>query len=45
LPGIGNDILESWSSSFSGWHDNVCTQVSGTIMGGTETDTAWLRWR
>jgi Ca2+-binding RTX toxin-like protein len=38
--GRGNDILESWSSSFNGWHDNVCNQVSDTIIGGRRTDTA-----
>ena len=43
--GSGNDYIESWSSSFNGWHANVCATDYGsssadTVVGGTEIDTA-----
>jgi Ca2+-binding RTX toxin-like protein len=38
--GPGNDYLESWSSSFDGWHGNVCSSVADSVAGGTGTDTA-----
>jgi Ca2+-binding RTX toxin-like protein len=38
--GAGNDYLESWSSSFEGWHGNVCADVADQIVGAGGTDTA-----
>lgn len=41
--GSGNDYLESWSSSFEGWHGNVCSDnwtTADVLTGGTGTDTA-----
>jgi Ca2+-binding RTX toxin-like protein len=38
--GAGDDYLESWSSSFDGWHSNVCSSVADQAFGGTGTDTA-----
>ena len=38
--GAGNDYLESWSSSFEGWHGELCTFVADKVVGGTGTDTA-----
>lgn len=38
--GSGNDYLESWSSSFEGWHGNVCNAVADKLIGGIGTDTA-----
>ena len=40
--GRGNDYLESWSSSFDGWHQNVCNSVADTAVGSTGNDTAQL---
>lgn len=40
--GPGSDYLESWSSSFEGWHGNVCNQVSDHVIGGDGRDTAQL---
>jgi Ca2+-binding RTX toxin-like protein len=38
--GAGRDYLESWSSSFEGWHGNVCNQVGDNVVGGAGVDTA-----
>jgi Ca2+-binding RTX toxin-like protein len=45
--GGGNDYLESWSSSYSGWHGSLCgtttaigPYVADQIVGATGTDTA-----
>jgi Ca2+-binding RTX toxin-like protein len=38
--GGGKDYLESWSSSFEGWHGNVCSSVADRVAGGNGTDTA-----
>jgi RTX calcium-binding nonapeptide repeat (4 copies) len=38
--GAGDDYLESWSSSFEGWHGNVCSFVADHVVGGDGTDTA-----
>lgn len=36
--GPGADYLESWSSSFDGWHSNLCSSVSDNINGGLDYD-------
>lgn len=38
--GAGDDYLESWSSSFEGWHGHLCSSVADRVSGGTGTDTA-----
>ena len=38
--GAGNDYLESWSSSFEGWHGNVCADVADQVVGARGRDTA-----
>jgi len=38
--GAANDYLESYSSSFEGYGDNVCGSVADQIVGGTGTDSA-----
>lgn len=38
--GPGEDALESWSSSFEGWHGNVCDQISDLVIGGGAADVA-----
>lgn len=38
--GGGADYLESWSSSFDGWHGNVCSSVADRLSGGAGVDTA-----
>ena len=46
LGGGGDDYLESWSSSFEGWHGNVCAVYFGDsashdrVNGGLGEDTA-----
>lgn len=38
--GSGDDYMESWSSSFEGWHGNVCNFVADQVVGSTGIDTA-----
>ena len=38
--GGGADYLESWSSSFDGFHTNVCSSLADEIVGGRGPDTA-----
>jgi len=38
--GRGRDDLESWSSSYDGWHANVCSTVADNVVGGHGEDTA-----
>lgn len=38
--GTGNDYLESWSSSFDGWHGSLCDSVTDRVIGNGGTDTA-----
>ena len=38
--GAGNDYLESWSSSFEGYGENVCNVVGDHVIGGLGSDTA-----
>jgi Ca2+-binding RTX toxin-like protein len=38
--GRGDDYLESWSSSFDGWHSNVCNTVADKVVGARGIDTA-----
>jgi hypothetical protein len=37
--GVGDD-LESWSSSYEGWHGNVFDSVADQVVGAAGTDTA-----
>jgi Ca2+-binding RTX toxin-like protein len=38
--GDGDDYMESWSSSYDGWHGNVCHTLADQVVGATGTDTA-----
>jgi Ca2+-binding RTX toxin-like protein len=38
--GGGSDYLESWSSSFEGWHGSLCGGTSDRVFGAGGTDTA-----
>lgn len=38
--GGGNDYLESWSSSFEGWHGWLCSGAPDRVVGAGGTDTA-----
>lgn len=38
--GAGDDYLESWSSSFEGWHGWLCDSVADRVIGNGGTDTA-----
>jgi Ca2+-binding RTX toxin-like protein len=38
--GAGDDYMESWSSSFDGWHGNVCNSVADQVVGDIGIDTA-----
>jgi Ca2+-binding RTX toxin-like protein len=38
--GAGNDYMDSWTSSYSGYGDTVCDFVGDHVIGGTGSDSA-----